>query len=308
MDCRAISRIFLLLCCGTLISYCGLARPASAATSQPKTWVVCVAGYNLYRYTYGFEAGIYKLCRVLAGKHTDNLIVISPDAAAYHVQNAVPGKVVHGQRRLAESSPNEYSNANVTYASQEMTKDIFYGILSGNKTAVKGIGGEKVLQSGPLDTVILVFINIGDYGIMTLTNNQYLFAEDFVPLIEDLRDQNKFKQMLIYVDGQNAGSMFDGYLCTDCNIIALTNTAKQDDLELCHYNADVSAFTSTCYTYFLLQHLETISKNKDFDETTLFDLYQDVRTKTWFLDSISNLYGHLEMGNAKLSEFFPKQS
>ena len=55
------------------------------------------------------------------------------------------------------------------------------------------------IYSGPLDTVILVFINIGDYGVMTLTNDQYLFAEKFVQTIEDLKENNKFKQVSSWI-------------------------------------------------------------------------------------------------------------
>lgn len=293
----------LMFCCG-LARATGDGAGASASSNTGKTWIVCVSGYDLYKYTYGFEAGVYNLCNKLAGKSKENLIIISPDSAAYHVRNSVPGKVVHGKRTVEDEFLNVYETANITYKSEDMTTDIFFGILSGNKKKVKGIGSEKVVQSGPQDTIILVFINIGDYGVMTLTNNQYLWAEKLIPFLEDLQEANKFKQMLILVDGQNAGSMFDGYLCEDCNIIAMTNTAKQDDLELCSYNGDVSAYTATCYTLFLTQHLEKLMTGKEAKTATLFDLYQGTRQIMWFSDAISNLYGQLDMGNRKLSSFF----
>lgn len=41
----------------------------------------------------------------------------------------------------------------------------------------------------------------------------------------------------------------------------MTNTARQDELDLCHYNDVVSAYTSTCYTFLMMERFVKVTES-----------------------------------------------
>lgn len=54
--------------------------------------------------------------------------------------------------------------------------------------------------------------------------------------------------------------------------------------------------------------IEQVIEEEKYDDMMFYEFYQAVRGDTSFLSGVSNLYGQLDLGNLKLSEFFGPQN
>lgn len=60
---------------------------------------------------------------------------------------------------------------------------------------------DLTIHSGPQDTVYVYWVALGVYGLITLNNRQFVWAEQLTPFLEQLREDKRFRKVMIFVYG-----------------------------------------------------------------------------------------------------------
>jgi len=100
-------------------------------------------------------------------------------------------------------------------------------VLKGDAAALSGKGTGKVLKS---DENSKVFINFADHGAPGLIAfpSEYLYANDFNATINYMNTNKMYKEMVLYIEACESGSMFEGILAENINLYAV-NAANADE-------------------------------------------------------------------------------
>lgn len=297
-------RLFLIFLLSVTIWSCSI---NAIKCSNDNIWAVLVTGLNQYTYSYGFEANLYWLHSLLIkqGVPPEHIIVFSPNTAAFNVKNPYPGKISIASETGTdfENEINLYENVTVDYDIEApLTPNLFFDILNGNSSSVKGIGSEKVLKSGPKDVVFFYYIGFGSYGNIIINGNFQLWANRLINKIEEMLDNERFGKIYINIDSQFPASILED-LIDDKRIIARSFGNRYNDMRICNYNEIVSAYTGACSSLLYLMSLEQVLKINGESGWSLIDDYLINRAFANELGTIPNLYGNLQLGREPLFNY-----
>ncbi|CAG2169592.1 unnamed protein product [Oppiella nova] len=183
-------------------------------------WVVLVAGSGDW-FNYGVQSDVYHAYQLVhsQGIPDDHIIVMHPDDIAYDKHNPTPGVIINALNgtNVYEGVPKDYTGNDVT------TKNLF-GLLSGDSELVKQ--GKKVIKSNPKNRIFVYLMSHGETEIFVFPN-EILYATDLVNTLGELYKQNKYDQLVLYIESCKSGSMLANKLPNTWNIYAMT--ASQPD-------------------------------------------------------------------------------
>ncbi|MED6123788.1 hypothetical protein PIB30_052726 [Stylosanthes scabra] len=246
-------------------------------------WAVLVAGSNGYE-NYRHQADVCHAYHVLknGGLKDENIIVFMYDDIANNTQNPKPGTIIN-----KPNGPDVYKGVPKDYTGMDTNAQNFYGVLSGNRSAIKG-GSGKVVDSGPNDTIFIFYSDHGAPGIVSMPVGHDVLAKDFIHVLKKKHAAKGYKKMVIYLEACEAGSMFEGILPNNINIYAITASNSSEN-SYAAYCPDVDQVSSahagsveydTCLgDVFSVSWLED-SEKSDRRNETLEQQYKLVRDKT----------------------------
>lgn len=151
-----------------------------------------------------------------------------------------------------------------------MNAEMFMAVMMGDK---KGANGGKVLRSTIEDNVFLFFVDHGAPGILAFPGPDekhpfsFFYADQLMDTLEYMYTHRMFKEMVIYVEACEAGSMFVD-MPDDMNIYVMTASDEE-----------VSSWAIYCDE-------EAIIDGKDLG-TCLGDLF----SINWMADTVMNIGG-----------------
>ena len=93
-------------------------------------------------------------------------------------------------------------------------------ILKGDSKAVTG-GNGKVLKSNSKSKIFINFADHGAPGLIAFPS-KYLYADDLMATLRYMNKSNLYKEMVLYIEACESGSMFEGLLPADMHIYAIT--------------------------------------------------------------------------------------
>ena len=229
-----------------------------------ENWAVVIAsscGYDNYRH----QADAHHAYALLVeqGIPLDNIIFFACDDIAYHEENPFPGEIFN-----EPSGDNVYDPDSIDYSGDQVNSETFMAVMMGDK---KGAGGGKVLRSTIEDNVFLFFVDHGAPGILAFPGPDekhpfsFFYADQLMDTLEYMYTHRMYKEMVIYVEACEAGSMFVD-LPDDMNIYAMTASDEE-----------VSSWAIYCDE-------EAIIDGKDLG-TCLGDLF----SINWMADSVMNV-------------------
>lgn len=168
-------------------------------------WAVLVAGSNTWS-NYRHQADIFHAYQLLLKNAFDpqNIITFAYDDIANDLKNPFRGKVFNkpsGQ----DPGVDVYEGVKIDYSKNDVTPDVFLSVLMGNKTAVKGKGSEKVLESTADDNVFLFFSDHGAVGLIAFPT-KYLYADSLLQTFAAMK--GRYKKLVFYLEACESGSMF----------------------------------------------------------------------------------------------------
>lgn len=186
-------------------------------------WAVLVAGSQGYG-NYRHQADICHAYQILkrGGLKDENIVVFMYDDIAYNEENPRRGTIINNPKGgdVYKGVPKDYTGENLT------TANLIAAIL-GNKTAIKG-GSGKVVNSGPNDRIFIYYSDHGSPGVLTMPNDDDLYAKDFINTLKKKHELGAYKSMVIYVEACEAGSIFEGLLPKDWNIYVTTASNPEE--------------------------------------------------------------------------------
>ncbi|KAL9668182.1 hypothetical protein QQ045_002557 [Rhodiola kirilowii] len=224
-----------------LLSLCFLQSPAlrfeprirmptdpveSSQTDDDSTgtrWAVLVAGSSGYG-NYRHQADVCHAYQILkkGGLKDENIVVFMFDDIANNELNPRPGVIINHP-----NGSDVYAGVPKDYTGQQVTAENLYAVLLGDKSAVKG-GSGKVVNSKPEDRIFIYYSDHGGPGVLGMPNMPYLYAGDFIEVLKKKHEAKGYKEMVMYVEACESGSVFEGMMPTDINVYVTTASNAQE--------------------------------------------------------------------------------
>ncbi|KAD3641216.1 hypothetical protein E3N88_30440 [Mikania micrantha] len=187
-------------------------------------WAVLVAGSNGYG-NYRHQADVCHAYQVLkkGGLNDENIVVFMYDDIATSELNPRPGVIINNPK-----GDNVYAGVPKDYTGKDVTVDNLFAVLLGDKSSVKG-GSGKVVDSKPNDRIFLFYSDHGGPGVLGMPNTPHLVAKDLVDVLKKKHAMGTYKEMVVYLEACESGSIFEGILPEDLNIYATTASGAQEN-------------------------------------------------------------------------------
>lgn len=254
-------------------------------------WAILVAGSNGY-YNYRHQADVCHAYQVLRshGVPDERIIVLMYDDIANSEDNPTPGIIIN-----QPNGSNVYTGVPKDFTGDDVTSENFLKVLAGDSDLRRN--GRKVLQSGPKDNVFIYFSDHGAEGLIAFPND-VLLAKQLNKGLRDLHDANGFKQLVIYIEACEAGSMFKNLLPDNISVYAVTASDESESSYAIYFDKEREAYLGD---EFSVNWMEDSDAHPDLSRETLKQQYQAVKRKT--KQSHVSLYGDKSIGDQAVSDF-----
>lgn len=191
---------------------------AGAATTDH--WAVIVAGSNGFG-NYRHQADTCHAYQIMRknGIPAENIIHLSYDDVANSSQNPYPGKLFNKPTAAGTPGVDVYAGCEIDYKGSETTAANVINVLKGDSTATKG---KKVLKSTENSKVFFYFADHGAPGLIAMPTGGYLYADKFHEAIQFMHQNKMYKEMTIYIEACESGSMFQNILEDNINVYAVS--------------------------------------------------------------------------------------
>jgi len=264
--------------------FCGISWTAA------DHFAVLVAGSNEY-YNYRHQADVCHAYQILHkyGIPDSNIVVMMYDDIANNAQNPTKGVLIN-----RPGGSDVYKGVPKDYVGEHVTPKNFMNVLLGKKDALKGIGSGKVLESGPDDNVFIFYSDHGAVDLVAFPAGGYLYAKDLNATITKMHEDKKYKQMAIYIEACESGSMLEDYLSKNINIYGTTASNAEESSYACYYDATRQTYLGDLYSVNWMEDSDVAQMDKE----TLFQQFNSVKAKT----NLSHVmqYGDLTLGQAQV--------
>jgi len=256
-------------------------------------WAVLVAGSNGW-YNYRHQADVCHAYQILHknGIPDSNIIVMMYDDIAQNTQNPTKGVIINHP-----NGEDVYHGVPHDYNGQDVTPKNFLNVLIGNKEAMKGIGSGKVLESGPEDNVFIFYSDHGAVGLVAFPTG-VLYAKDLNTTITAMHAQNKYKQLVLYIESCESGSMVEDILLDNINIYSTTASNAKESSYACYLDTKRATYLGDLYSVTWMEDSDV----EQIDLETLYQQFSITKAKT----NLSHVmqYGDLNLGKThNVSEF-----
>lgn len=187
-------------------------------------WAILLAGSSGY-WNYRHQADICHAYQILrkGGLKEENIVVFMYDDIAQDEENPYPGTIINHPQ-----GSDVYAGVPKDYTGENVTVNNFFAVLLGNKSLVTG-GSGKVVESDPNDRIFIYYSDHGGPGVLGMPIPPYLYANDFIQVLNQKHDAGSYREMVIYIEACESGSIFEGLLPTDMNIYATTASNAEEN-------------------------------------------------------------------------------
>ncbi|PSS11505.1 Vacuolar-processing enzyme like [Actinidia chinensis var. chinensis] len=186
-------------------------------------WAVLVAGSKGYG-NYRHQADVCHAYQILkrGGLKDENIVVFMYDDIASNELNPRPGIIINHPQ-----GQDVYAGVPKDYTSQHVTSENLYAVLLGDKKAVKG-GSGKVVDSKPNDRIFIYYSDHGGPGVLGMPNMPFLYANELMEVLKKKHASGSYKEMVIYVEACESGSVFEGMMPEDLNVYVTTASNAEE--------------------------------------------------------------------------------
>ncbi|XP_050426914.1 legumain-like [Adelges cooleyi] len=286
--------LFLMLVIG---SY-GYADDNSNENSKSgEKFVLLVAGSWGWE-NYRHQADVAHAYQVVRGNGipANNIIVMMYDDVAHDKSNPIPGTLIN-----RPGGSDVYKDIKIDYRGQNISTEVFFSVLKGDKSGVKGLGSGRVIESGPHDNIFIFFTDHGATGVVFLPNGS-LYADELINELNEMYIRRKYKKMLLYIEACESGSMFDGLLADDQGVLAVTASGPGESSWGCYCEKESGEYYTCLGDLFSVTWMEDLDNHTIVDDSrSVFKQFQTVRTAVY--ESNVMVYGDWRVGFDELSSF-----
>lgn len=258
----------------------------TAGPSLADNWALLVAGSNEY-YNYRHQADICHAYQILHknGIPDERIVVMMYDDIAGNSENPKKGQIFN-----KPGGPDVYHGVIKDYTKKTVTPSNFLRILQGLEVDV---GSQKVIKSGPDDNIFVYFSDHGAPGIVAFPDGSALHASDLNKAIKSMWSKKQYKNMVVYIEACESGSMFENLLPENINVFATTAANSEESSYACYYDDKLGTYLGDLYSVNWMED----SDRMDISQETLQKQFENVR-------SLTNLSHVMEFGNLTMGQRF----
>ncbi|XP_037786228.1 legumain-like [Penaeus monodon] len=258
---------------------------------EGELWAVLVAGSNTW-FNYRHQADVCHAYQILHehGVPDDHIIVMMSDDIAHNSMNPTPGVVIN-----RPDGPNVYKGVPKDYTGDDVTPENFLKVLSGDAAGLQGVGSGKVLKSGPNDRVFINLVDHGAPGIFAFPRT-FLMVKNFTNAIVQMHRQKRYKEMLIYMESCESGSMFLN-LPDDIKMYALSAANATQSSYACYMDQKLGTFLGDVFSIKWMEDTDREDVNKE----TLKKQFEIVHKETTTSDVLQ--WGELSLDKHTVGTF-----
>lgn len=251
------------------------------------TWAVLVAGSNTY-YNYRHQADVCHAYQILSshGISDDHIIVFMYDDIAYNKDNPFPGNIIN-----RPDGPNVYPGVPKDYTGDLVTPQNFLNCLLGKSTVGKN------LQSTSEDNVFIYLADHGAPGLFAFPN-EVLYVKDFSDTLIQMGKENRYKNLVIYMEACESGSMFSSWLKEDTDIYATSASTPYESSYACYFDSSRNTYLGDVYSVNWLENADS----SNFSLETIFKQFVIDRQET--NTSTVCEYGNITLAKSSLLSTF----
>ena len=197
----------------------------------------------------------------------------------------------------------------VDYTDDDINKEVFLAILSGDAETVKKITGKenpKVLSAGPEDTVFTYFMDHGNEDFV-MVGIDYVHSEVFIDALKEAHKKQLYGKWVWFMEACHSGSMFAN-LPDDMNIYIMTSSDAHHNAYMSNCPPDDKVGSYHFYTCLAglwdNYYLEYLEQNPD---CTIGEIFKAVKASVAeSSDQNVSEFGDMTFHDLKVSEFFGK--
>ncbi|CAL8274199.1 unnamed protein product [Merluccius merluccius] len=250
----------------------GLTRTQAFPSQAPeagKNWVVIVAGSSGW-YNYRHQADACHAYQIVHknGVPDDQIVVMMFDDLAADKNNPTPGVLIN-----RPNGTDVYKGVPKDYTGEAVTPENFLAVLKGDSAGTKG-GSGKVIKSGPNDHVFVYFTDHGAPGILAFPNDE-LHVKDLQDTITYMRQNQKYKKMVWYVEACESGSMMTD-LPENIDVYATTAANSHESSYACYYDEKRDTYLGDWYSVNWMEDSDV----EDLTKETLVKQFKIVKKHT----------------------------
>ncbi|XP_005095350.1 legumain [Aplysia californica] len=267
-----------------------------------KNWALVVAGakdYNNY-FSQACSCHAYDTLRNNSIPK-ENIVYMSYDDVANDPENPVKGNIVN-----VAGGPNLYPGCKADYRKEEVTPEVFLKVLTGDKEGVKKLIGRdgKVIASGPDDHVFVYMIDHGGPGIFCFPGFVPLHNTDLNNAFKQMHREKRYKEMVVYLEACESGSMFEGILPKDIDIYAISSANAHESGWMCCYDTFRQVYVGSYFGNGWAYNTDTANLHKE----TLYQQYELMKKACNASGTVSHptQYGNLSMNSEVLAQYQAK--
>jgi len=231
----------------------------------------------------------------------DQIIHLSYDDVANSSSNPFPGKLFNKPTAKGTPGVDVYEGCNIDYSGSDVTAENVIAVLKGDSAAANG---NKVLGSTENSKVFFYFADHGAPGLVAMPVGKYLYADQFHETLQYMNENKMYKEMTVYIEACESGSMFENILEDDLNIYAVSAANSHESSWGTYCSPDDmidGKHVGSC-----LGDLFSVNWMEDTDAAqinveTLQEQYTNVKTKT--AKSHVLQWGQLSLTSETLDEF-----
>ncbi|KAG9452417.1 hypothetical protein H6P81_005321 [Aristolochia fimbriata] len=186
-------------------------------------WAVLVAGSSGFG-NYRHQADVCHAYQLLknGGLKDENIVVFMFDDIAKNPYNPRPGVIINHP-----NGEDLYAGVPKDYTGEAVNAKNLYAVLLGDKNGVKG-GSGKVVDSKPNDRIFIYYTDHGGPGVLGMPDMNFIFAGDFIDVLKKKHAAGTYKEMVMYVEACESGSVFEGLMPEDLNIYVTTASNAEE--------------------------------------------------------------------------------
>jgi len=142
--------------------------------------------------------------------------MIAYDDVAQNNENPFKGQLFNKPTEKGTEGVDVYAGCKIDYKGKEATKDTVLNVLKGDAVY------DKVLKSDENSKVFFYFADHGAPGLVAMPVGKYLYANELNEAVEYMHENKMFKEMVMYIEACESGSMFENILKKDINVYAVS--------------------------------------------------------------------------------------
>ena len=222
---------------------------------------------------------------------------------ANSIKNPFKGKLFNKPTEKGTPGEDVYEGCKIHYKGLHANAHNFYKVMLGEEN-----GGKPVLKSDENSKIFFYFADHGAPGLLAMPvtpfNIGYIYADKLNKTIKQMKEKKMFKEMTMYVEACESGSMFQDKLSSDLGVYAVSaaNATQSSWGTYCGSDAKVDGknIGSCLGDLFSVNWMED-SDAALMDTETLQEQYETVRRETTKSQVLQ--WGDLSFTSEPLSAF-----